>query len=62
MAASVNFSFSFKPCRSISGWVIFTELFKARRSVSIHKNIQTATFANNTLESNNQNNYILTVQ
>ena len=31
-------------CRSISGWVIFTEIFKVQRSVDI----QTVTFTNKT--------------
>ena len=34
-------------CRSISGRVILTEIFKALRSVNIHNNIQTVTFTNN---------------
>ena len=35
-------------CRNISGWVIFTDIFKALRSYNIHNNIQTETFTNNT--------------
>ena len=34
-------------CRSISGWVILTGIFKALRSVNIHNNIQTVTSTNN---------------
>ena len=36
------------PYRSISRWVVFTEIFKALKSVNTHNNIQTLTFTNNT--------------
>ena len=35
-------------CRSISGWVIITEIFKALKSVNIHNSIEKVTFTNNT--------------
>ena len=47
-------------CRSIPGWVVFTEKFKALKSVNIHNIIQTVSQI--ILEINNQNNYILIVQ
>ena len=48
-------------CRSIPGWVVFTEKFKALKSVNIHNIIQTV-ISQIILEINNQNNYILIVQ
>ena len=49
MAPPINFSFSFKPWLSyISGWIIFTEIFKSLRSFNIHNNIHPETFTNNT--------------
>ena len=35
-------------CRSISGWVVFTEICKTRKCVKYHNNIQTVTFTNDT--------------
>ena len=35
-------------CCSISGWVVFTEIFKVLKSVNIHSNIQAVVFTNNT--------------
>ena len=33
-------------CRSISGWVVFTEIFKVLKSVNIHNNIEIVIFTN----------------
>ena len=49
IAPSINFSLALSvDYRSISMWIIFTEIFKILKSVNIHKNIQTVTFTNNT--------------
>ena len=51
VAPTINFSLVLHlslDCRSISRWVVFTEIFKALKSVNTHNNIQTLTFTNNT--------------
>ena len=47
---------------SISGWIVFTEIFKELKSINIFNNIQTVTFTNNTRNKYNQSNYNLTEQ
>ena len=47
MVPPINFSLSSLQCRSISGWLVFTEIFKALRNFNIHNNIQTVTFTQN---------------
>ena len=48
MAPSISFSVTSKPYHSISGLVVFKEIFKALKSVDIQNNIRAVTFRNNT--------------